>query len=115
MVQLSEVCIRFLLLSQSLIKRAHPLCQAAVTRREGGVTQSKSAAGERQVNQEVTRQTWNMDDELFRIKESLLDGVILNSLWPFKINNVHVTGYSLIVDVRYELLNQRISLPGCLI
>lgn len=65
-----QICIRFLLLSESLSKRAHPPWQAAVTRREGGVSQAKSAAGVRQVNQEDTRHTWSMSDLAFRIKAS---------------------------------------------
>ena len=54
--EMTAVWIRFLLLSQSLIKPAHPLHQAAVTRREeGGATRLKSTAGEQQVSQEHTR------------------------------------------------------------
>ena len=59
--EMTAVWIRFLLLSQSLIKPAHPLHQAAVTRREeGGATRLKSTAGEQQVSQEHTRHTWHM-------------------------------------------------------
>ena len=72
--EMTAVCIRFLLLSQSLIKPAHPLHRAAVTRRvEGGATRLKSAAGERQVSQEDTRHTWNIRDGGFRIKAPSLN------------------------------------------